>query len=343
MRGVATLVVLAAMSGVAAAQPAPPASPPPAQQETGPWAVGVTEEQKAQAAKGLEAGNAALLEGNHKVALEHYMAAIEAWDHPAIRFNIVRALIYLERDVEAYDNLELALKYGDAPLEPQIYAEAQNYKKLLRGKISEIEVTCSEPNTAVTLDGKSLMTCPGTASRRLAAGPHQLVAKKAAFLTYAREEMLLPGKKQQLTIDMIPLTEAAATRRRWASWKPWAVVGGGAVVAGLGGLLQWKAARDFDRYDRRIERRCADRGCTPEMIDGTLEDVAVLENRVAIGMMTIGGVALAGGLWMLWLNRPTNYTPDEEQRSPEAGAQPSVVVAPVVAPGGASLELGVRF
>ena len=214
--GFVTVMALVAASGVAGAQDG---SPPPAPAaEAGPWAVGVTEEQKAEAKRGLEAGNAALLEGNYKVALEHYQKAIESWDHPAIRFNMVRALIYLERDVDAYDNLELALKYGEAPLEPQIYVQALDFKKLLLGKITEIEVTCKEPGARVTLDGKDLLTCPGTASRRLTAGPHQLVARKDAFLTYTREEVLLPGKKQQLAIDMVPLTEATVTRRRWAPW-----------------------------------------------------------------------------------------------------------------------------
>lgn len=335
MRGttwfVAVLVVVLAASGTARADD-------PAQAE-GPWAVGVTPERKTEAQRLLELGNAALLEGNHKVALEHYQAAIEQWDHPAIRFNMVRALIYLERDVEAYDNLELALKYGEAPLEPQIYAQAQDFRKLLLGKITEIEVSCKEPSAKVTLDGKDLLTCPGTASRRLTAGPHQLVARKDSFLTYTSEEMLMPGKKQRLAIDMVPLTEATVTKRRWASWKPWAVVGGGAFIAGVGGLLQWKASRDFDRYDRHVERDCADTGCAKADLDTTLEDLAKLENRVAIGMMAVGGVALAGGLWMLWLNRPTTYTPEEQANSP----QPSVMLTPVITPGAASVDLALRF
>src|SRR5689334_16489633 len=88
-----------------------------------PWAVGVSAEHKAQAQTLLEAGNAQFLERKYPEALATYQQALAIWDHPAIRFNVVRCLIQLGRPVEAYDNLEIALRYGEAPLESSVYEE----------------------------------------------------------------------------------------------------------------------------------------------------------------------------------------------------------------------------
>ncbi len=58
-----------------------------------PWAAGVTDQQKAEAKTHLDEGNALFLKKSYKEALEAYRLAIKSWDHPAIRFNIVRCLI----------------------------------------------------------------------------------------------------------------------------------------------------------------------------------------------------------------------------------------------------------
>src|SRR3954465_1572782 len=107
-----------------------------------PWAQGVTDEQKAQAKELLDAGNALLLDKKYVEALDKYTAAVAVWDHPAIRFNMVRCLIQLGRNLEAYDNLQLALKYDAAPLEKTVYDEALAYQKLLETQIGDIKVSC---------------------------------------------------------------------------------------------------------------------------------------------------------------------------------------------------------
>src|SRR4051794_24436830 len=88
------------------------------------WSVGVTVEQKATAQKLLEEGNARFVERDYATALQKYQAAVAVWDHPAIRFNMVRCLIQLDKPVDAADNLKLALKYGAQPLEEAVYNEA---------------------------------------------------------------------------------------------------------------------------------------------------------------------------------------------------------------------------
>src|SRR5688500_8599282 len=93
-----------------------------------PWADGVSEQQKAAAKKLLDEGNALLLDKKYVEALDKYSVAVTHWDHPAIRFNMVRCLIHLQRNVEAFDSLKLALKYGKDPLEETVYNEAIAYE-----------------------------------------------------------------------------------------------------------------------------------------------------------------------------------------------------------------------
>jgi len=303
----------------------------------------VSEERKATAKTHLDAGNARFLEGQYARALVEYRKALEAWDHPAIRFNIVRVLVNLGQNVEAFENLERALQYGAAPLEAQVYSEALTLRAALYTSIGEVVVSCREPGAHVSIDGQAVLDCPGEATRRLAPGAHQVVSKKPGYLTATREELVLGGKRTRVDIAMVALTDAAVTRRRWAAWKPWVVAGSGALVAGVGGLLQLKSASDFDRYDREVADECGEPGCGADnplpSSTANLESRARLENRIAIGMMSVGGAALAGGLVLLWLNRPISYVPTEE-----TGEGGSLRVVPAVGPdGSASLDLSLRF
>jgi len=154
----------------------------PARADTQPWAVGVTEAQKQKAHQLLEAGNALFLERKYGEALDKYREAIGVWDHPAIRFNIVRCLVFLDKPVEAAENLKLALTYGAAPLEEQVYSEALGYEKLLAKQVGEVVVSCEQDGVALALDGKPLATCPAKEPRRVTTGRHQVVGTKHGFV-----------------------------------------------------------------------------------------------------------------------------------------------------------------
>lgn len=92
-------------------------------------------------------------------------------------------------------------------------------------------------------------------------------------------------------------------QRPHALWKPLAVLGGGVALVGVGALLQWHASETMREYNDAIGQQCAEGGCTPEDVPEyitDLEDRAVLENRLAIGAVVIGGVAaIAGLVWTL--------------------------------------------
>jgi tetratricopeptide (TPR) repeat protein len=299
-----------------------------------PWAQGVTDNQKAQAQTRLEQGNALFLAQNYKEALEAYQAAVAAWDHPAIRFNIVRCLIWLDRPVEASDNLQLALKYGAEPLEEGVYTEALSYQKLLANQIGDLEVSCSLEGAKLTLDGQPFMTCPGTQKRRVAPGTHGIVAAKDGFLTKEVQIIVVGGKAEAVEIDLVPLDKAAKVVHRWPTWIPWVVFGSGLAVSGVGALIQFDAVDRMNRYDQRVQRECVVTGCN---VSNPSEDEAALanelnglresaefRNKLAIGVITVGAAGAMVGTVMLYMNRGrTVYEEPSKATGPTVRFSPS--------------------
>jgi tetratricopeptide (TPR) repeat protein len=301
-----------------------------------PWAVGVSEEQRGLAQRLLEAGNDLFLEKRYAEALDRYRAALAHWDHPAIRFNIVRCLIQLDRPAEASDNLALALKYGSAPLDESVYAEAQGYRKLLANQIAELEVVCDQGGSEVTLDGQPVLSCPGKQVRRVVPGHHQLVATRPGFLTRTLDVVLIGGKHEVVPIALVPLASAARITHRWPTWVPWGVLGGGVVIAGVGGLIELEASSELDAYNRSVAQKCSMMACNPSDLDTRLRDRALLANKLAIGVIASGAATMAISGALFYLNRGrTTYDTATELRGP--------TVSVSLQPGGAGVAVVGRF
>ena len=266
------------------------------------WSTGVSEDRKAHAHELLEAGNALFVDNNYADALAKYREAIAVWDHPAIRFNIVRCLVQLERPIEAWDNLEAALRYGAGALEPAVYEEALAFKRLLAHQIGHIEIRCTQPGAKIVLDGDTLGTCPAVETRRVLPGTHVVVGSLAGYLTRSQDVVVVGGGDAHADISLIRLSDAAHVTHRWPIWIPWVVAGAGAAVAGIGGLVELKARSDQDLYERTVTKQCSSMACDDPALVG-LHDSAVSENRFAIGMMSLGIAAVATGGVLLYMNR----------------------------------------
>ena len=274
-----------------------------------PWAVGVTAQQKASAQKLLDTGNAAFLENKYAEALESYKAALGIWDHPAIRFNVVRCLILLHREVEASENLEVALKYGAAPLEEAVYTEALAYQTLLANQVGTVDVRCDQTGVELTLDGQALGTCPGVQSRRVAPGPHQLVGVKHGFVTLTRQVLVRGGTHAEEAVSLVPFERSGKLVHRWPAWIPWVVFGGGAAVVGMGGAIDLVARESFRDYDNAVASECPT-GCASR--PGNAQLLAQLASQkqgaqhiedAAFGVMATGAAATAVGAVLLYMNR----------------------------------------
>ena len=315
MRLVAALVVLSltALPGPALAQR--------------PWADGVPADTQAKALKLFRLGNSLFEESKYSLALGRYREALDAWDHPAIRYNAAVALIHLDQPLIAYEHLEAALKWGAAPFEAKTYEQAQIYQKLLSGQIAELEVSCAEPGAEVLLDGERLFVGPGSVRRRMHPGPHQLAASKPGFVTEATAVDLQAGQlhREAVTLRVVTLPPVKLVRR-WSTWVPWSVLGAGAVVGLIGIPFMVDGRAQMDRFDSDLARLCPT-GCTQSQIPSTVFSSRVTsntENIAAISLFAAGGALITTGVVLIAMNAPR---PEQEP------APVQVAIVPVFAPG----------
>ncbi|TMQ23259.1 MAG: hypothetical protein E6J90_10940 [Deltaproteobacteria bacterium] len=134
---------------------------------------------------------------------------------------------------------------------------------------------------------------------------------------------------------MITLEEASEASRRWTVWKPWAIVGAGAVVTIAGGVLHTLASRNFSSFDSDFQKQpCAqDMHACPDRIPQSPApsdlyarlDLARRERNIAVGSYVIGGSLLAAGAVLVYMNR-TRLTEQEGRSS----STRQVTIAPVV-------------
>ena len=288
----------------------------PARADDKPWVIGVSEQAKATAKQLLDRGNAKFVEHDYVAALELYKQAVASWEHPAIRFNMVRCLIQLDRTVEANENLALALKYGAAPLEEAVYAEALAYQKLLANEIATVRVRCEQAGVKITLDGQPLVECPGEQERHVKPGRHQLVGAKAGLLTKTTDVFVVGGGREQVALSLAPMASAGKIVHRWPTSMPWIVVGAGLAVTGLGGLIEYQSFKTMNDYDRALVAACMDTGCTadkpvPDNVRD-LKDTARTQNAIAIGAISAGVATVITGGVLLYMNRARTVYPTAE-------------------------------
>jgi len=200
-----------------------------------PWGAGVPAEQQARANKLFAEANELFARQAHTPALQKYRAALELWDHPLIRYNMAITLIRLDRILDAADNLDAALKFGAEPFTPSLYLEAQDYQRLVAGRIGSIDVSCEQAGVRVALDGKPWFECPATRRVRVLGGQHQLVAERGGYLTLTKQLHISGGAVER---DQLVLSRAHGT----AWYQHWYVLAAVGVVAA--GVTTYYATRD---------------------------------------------------------------------------------------------------
>jgi len=292
-----------------------------------PWATGVSQTEQDQALVVYREGNAEFEESRYPQALAKYREALAHWDHPVIRFNMAVALINLDQPLEAYPNLEAAMKFGAAPLGADAYAQALTYKKLLDGQLTHLRVTSDVDGADVTLDGRPILHGRGEASRLLAPGPHQVVASKPTFVTETSTLVLVPGREIVHAVKLEKLIVKTHQVRRWRARTPWLVVGAGVGALAIGGILEVLAHGEYTTYDQLLASQCPV-GCSPtrppgmQQVDGATT-TGRIENVAGVTLVGLGGAAAIAGLVGVFLNQPHT----------ELDRIPAIAVAPGTAGG----------
>ena len=276
-----------------------------------PWSQGVTAEERRAARQLFREGNRMFRLPLYAKAVELYTAALSKWKHPAFYFNLAIAQLNLGKEIEARENLQHALKYGEQGLAEEEFREAHKQLKELERQLGRIRVRCRTQGAEVSLDGVTLFIGPGSYEGWTKAKSHELTAKKSGYLSEARRVMVTPDNPQDIELKLVTLSEAADTGRRWAVWKPWTVVVVGGAVAIAGGLLHSRAFNEFKAYDNDVRDLCTTKpesGC--QSSDPALKELvpelalAQREQAIAVGGYIVGGSLIAAGVVLLYLNRP---------------------------------------
>lgn len=308
----AALVVPRAARAQAQPEPTLPAQAEPAQTETPPaqrpWYQGVSEERQ-QKAKALfqEARelHRALLLGE---ARDKYEEALKHWEHPQLRLYLGRVLMRIGLPLLAYESLKRAMRWGPGALDAEEEKEAlEALRELEQKHLGAITIRCDEPGVAMLLDGKPLFTAPGVRRRMLIPGDHVVAARKKGFHGTVKTVTVSAGKQVSAVIHLS--VDAVMSERRWAAWKPWAVIGAGAALGAVGGGLLALASSDYEATVQDLQKSCASR-CAPDTSGAYSR--SQWENGLAIGSLVVGGAALLAGAGMVILNLPQSYRLKDE-------------------------------
>jgi hypothetical protein len=312
--------------------PAPtpaPTPPPPAPEPETPWSQGVPAETRDKANALFDEANQLFAQQKHAPALEKYKAAVALWDHPLIRFNLAVTEIRLDRVLEAADDLDKALRYGDKPFKADLYQQALDYQSLIKGRVGFIEATCDTTASHLLLDGKPWFDCPGTQKQRVPTGEHAIVGERQNYLTQSTKIVVSGGATATAKIALIPLDAAVKLEYPHRRWVPWTMAGLGLAV-GLGGVGTYFLGKNqMDQFQSDYAVQCA-LGCEPGLTDpshGPLkaeEDSAKLKGTVGIAMMATGGAVMVTGVVLAILNRPQRVLPHVEVAPQTGGASASV-------------------
>jgi hypothetical protein len=276
------------------------------------WAEGIPMPQQERANALFDEGNQLFAQQAHGSALDKYKAAIAIWDHPMIRFNMAVTEVRLDRILDAAQDLEQALRFGQTPFTPDLYRQALDYQLLLKGRIGDLEVSCDQADVQVLLDGKPWFGCPGSRKLRVTTGEHVVVGDRAGFLTSSSRLVVAGGAVAAKRINLVSLEAAAYLEYPHPRWIAWTVTGGGAAIA-LGGLAYYLSGKNqMEAFHSDFANSCA-MGCEADLSNHTFlrreRDGAIVKGEIALSMMITGGAVVVGGVVLAVMNRPVRKLP----------------------------------
>jgi len=328
--------VLAAAVLVALGSPVHAATPAPTAERI--WAKGVSPADQQKALALFKDGNALLKDSVFVQAAAKYREALSHWDHPAIHYNLVLALLNLDQPIEVQQHLVAAMKYGPEPLDKEKYEQAKAHKIVIEAKLARVQITCEEPGAQVKMDGRPLFMAPGKYEAFVRPGPHTIVATKEGFLTNEVSRALPAGETVNLDLKLMTAADLTEYRRKWSVWMPWTVVGAGALVAVVGGGLHYGGAEKVREFDAGVES-CG--GCVPSEDLSDARRTGGTMQKVAVTSYAAGGAALITGAVLVYMNRLQAYAIEKPSKkepgapgtgspAPATPAEPAIGVAPML-------------
>jgi hypothetical protein len=306
-----------------------------------PWATGVSPAEQATALKMFRDGNIQLNDGLFAKAADNYKEALKHWDHPAIHYNLALAQANLDQPVEAYENIQASMKFGEAPLQSKDkFDHAKEYLVLLEKQLADVEVSCLKTGAKVMIDGQQVFVAPGKYATKVKVGKHTFVGELEGHPTEVDAPFVGPGEHFRIELKLYTVAELTRYRRRWdATWMPYAVLGGGVFVGAVSSLLALSATSNYADYDRKVQQCSMGVGVGTSGCDATpsltsIRNSGDTKRAVAFVGYGIAGAAVATGAVLLWLNRREAYQirADDLKKSPGEEEEQEVMVTPIVTP-----------
>jgi hypothetical protein len=305
-----------------------------------PWARGVSPQDQKIALQMFHDGNVQLNDGVFVKAAEKYREALKHWQHPAIHYNLALALLNLDQPIEVYNSLNKAIAFGAAPLEKEKYEHAKEYLLLIQQQLADIEVSCDKKGAKVSVDGKEAFTVgkpdPVTGqlltkfAEKVKIGKHQFVAEKEGYQARIKAPYIGPGEHFRIELKLYTAEDLTRYHRKFEkTWIPYAVAGGGLVVAGVGALLQLSAKSSYNDFDKRIEA-CSmnNSGCTASSDLTNIKNSGDTKKTASYVAYGVAAGAVLTGIALAVINRRRPY-----QIKPEEISGEQLSIAPIVAPG----------
>jgi hypothetical protein len=275
------------------------------------WAKGVSAQNQKDANALFAEANQLFAQQAHAPALEKYKAALALWDHPLIHFNTAVTEIRLDRILDAAADLDKALQYGDKPFpSKELYQQALDYQLLVKGRVGEVDATCSQAHVHMLLDGKPWFDCPGSGKQRVLIGEHAILGDDPTkdLVPETHKVVVASGATVAETITLRGFDSAVVIKYPYPRWVPFTITGGGLAIA-LGGLAFWFAGRSqMDSFDSDFAMECPT-GCDiglnakpEEKLLAEKRDSAELKGKIGISMRVVGGAITVTGAVMVIIN-----------------------------------------
>jgi hypothetical protein len=246
-------------------------------------------------------------------ARDLYDQALALWDNPDIRWNLALVLEDLGQYVRAHRELESASRWGKALGTERLRDVRERMAALENKHLARIDVSCDEPATDITLDGQPWFRGSGQQITLVEPGEHYVVARKAGFFPITRPISVTVGQAARLKLPMD--ADRRIETRRWSTWKPWAVVSAGLVVAATAALLRHDATLNRDSAASSVAGPCdMPLSCPPITKAPDSYGRAVTENRLALGAFVTGGAVAVAGLALIWINQVSLQSHRSEAR-----------------------------
>lgn len=267
-------------------------------------------------------------------ARQLYDQALALWGNPDIQWNLSLVLEDLGQYLRAYQQLDGALRWGDALGAERLRDVRDRIRVLEVQRLSRIEASSDEPGADITLDGQPWFRGAGRQSTLVEPGEHYVAASKAGFFPVTRSVSVTAGQAARVALPMD--ADRLVETRRWSAWKPWVVVSAAAVVAAVGAGLERQAFVHRDAAAKSLAGPCDQpMGCAPKTLPVSYGR-AVTESRIATGALVAGGTTLVMGLTLAWLNQL-------HARRSEARTPAPIEVNPVLSSGQAGVSARLRF